>query len=95
MSLTKNTIVDKAETVKIQDHYCMQIRERNQIIETDDDGNSQEISASFHRYTLAPDHDVSTISDATVKAQFNAVMTDTVKQNYQTFLASQTEEVSE
>ena len=84
MALTKNTIVDKAETVKIQDHYCIQIRERNQILE-----NGQEISASFHRYVLEPDADVSSITDATVLAQFNAVMTSEVKANYQTFLEAQ------
>ena len=91
MTLTKNTIIDKAETVKIQDHYVIQIRERNQIIETDGDGNSQEISSSFHRYVLEPDADVSTISDPVVLAQFNAVMTKKVKDNYATFLASQDE----
>ena len=84
MALTKNSFVDKTETIKIQDHYCIQVRERNQIIE-----DGQEISSSFHRYVLQPDHDVSTISDPVVLAQFNAVMTDQVKQNYQTFLASQ------
>ena len=84
MALTKNTLVDKTETIKIEDHYCIQVRERNQILE-----DGKEISSSFHRYTLSPDHDVSTISDPVVLAQFNAVMTDTVKANYQTFLASQ------
>ena len=84
MTLAKKTIIDKAETVKIQDYYCIQIRERNQILE-----DGQEISSSFHRYVLNPDHDVSTISDPVVLAQFNAVMTQTVKDNYQTFLASQ------
>ena len=81
MALTKNTIVDKAETVKIQDHYCIQIRERNQIIE-----DGKEISASFNRYVLQPDADVSSITDATVLAQFQAVMTDQVKANYTAFL---------
>lgn len=84
MALSKNTIVDKAETVKVQNHYCIQIRERNQILE-----DENEISASFHRYVIYPDHDVSTITDATVLAQFNAIMTDQIKENYQTFLASQ------
>ena len=84
MTLSKQTIVDKAETVKIQDHYCIQIRERNQILE-----DGQEISASFHRYVLEPDADTSTITDPVVLAQFTAVMTDEVKANYQTFLASQ------
>lgn len=89
MALSKQTIIDKVETVKIVDHYVLQIRERNQIIETDNDANSQEISSSFHRYILNPDADTSTISDPVVLAQFNAVMTDEVKANYQTFLASQ------
>ena len=86
MSLSKQTIVDKAETVKANDHYSIQVRERNQILE-----DGKEISSSFHRYVLQPDHDVSTISDPVVLAQFNAVMTQEVKDNYQTFLASQEE----
>ena len=84
MSLQKQTIIDQAQTIKVADHYCIQIRERNQILE-----DGQEISASFHRYVLQPDHDVSTIKDETVLAQFNAVMTDDIKSNYQTFLESQ------
>ena len=90
MALEKQTIIDQAQTVKIADHYCIQVRERNQILE-----NGQEISVSFHRYVLSPDADTSTISDPVVLAQFNAVMTDSVKQNYQTFLASQQQEVTE
>lgn len=89
MALTKQTVTDKIETVAINSgsHYVLQVRERNQILE-----DGQEISSSFHRYVLTPDADTSAISDATVLAQFNAVMTDQIKQNYQTFLASQTEE---
>ena len=88
MALTKNTIVDKCETVAINSgsHYVLQVRERNQILE-----DGQEISSSFHRYVLQPDHDVSTITDPLVLAQFNAVMTDEVKQNYQASLSSQEE----
>jgi hypothetical protein len=84
MSLSKRTITDKIETVKVQDHYCLQIREDKQVLEDD-----VKISGTYHRYVLSPDHDVSTITDATIKAQFEAVMTDTVKANYQTFLDSQ------
>ena len=87
MALTKKTIVDKAETVKVVDYYCIQIRERNQILE-----DAKEISSSFNRYVLQPDHDVSTITDDVVKAQFNAVMRDSVKANYQTFLEAQINE---
>jgi len=84
MALTKQTITDKIETVAVLDHYVLQCRERISVME---DGS--ELSASFHRYTLQPDSDVSTISDPVVLAQFNAVMTQEVKDNYQTFLASQ------
>jgi len=93
MSLTKDTIVDRSEALRVSDHYVLQIRMRDRILE---DGN--EISYTFRRTTYPPDHDVSTISDPVVLAQFNAVMTDKVKANYQTFLASQqplTEESSE
>ena len=93
MAITKQTIMDKCETKAIGSHYCLQVREKIQILE-----DEQEISASFHRYCLQPDADTSTISDPVVLAQFNAVMTDEVKTNYQTFLASQqpvTEESSE
>jgi len=88
MSLTKQTITDKIETVAINsgNHYVLQVREAIQVLE-----DGQVISQNFHRYVLNPDADTSTISDPVVLAQFNAVMTDSVKQNYQTFLASQSE----
>ena len=89
MALTKNKIVDKAETVRILDYYCIQIRERNQILE-----DGQEISSSFHRCVLYPNADVSTISDPVVLAQFNAVMTTQVKANYQAFLEAQNAEMN-
>lgn len=84
MSLTKQTKTDKIETVAVKDHYVLQCRNRISVME-----NGSELSASFHRYTLAPDADVSTISDPVVLAQFNAVMTKEIKDNYQAFLASQ------
>ena len=86
MALTKQTIIDKIESVRVQDYYVLQVREAIQVLE---DGNL--LSQNFHRYTLAPDADVSAISDPVVLAQFNAVMTDEVKTNYQTFLASRSE----
>ena len=89
MSLTKQTIVDKIETIKTgSNHYHIGIREAIQILE---DGNV--ISSKHTRYVLAPDADVSTISDATVKAQFNAVMTDEVKANYAKFVKEQAEQI--
>ena len=84
MALTKRTITDKIESVRIQDHYSLQVREAVQVLE-----NGNLLSQNFHRYVLQPDHDVSTISDPVVLAQFNAVMTQEVKDNYQTFSASQ------
>ena len=84
MSLTKQTITDKIESVRIQNYYVLQVREAIQVLE---DGNL--LSQDFHRYVLNPDHDVSTISDDVVKAQFNAVMSDEVKSNYTKFLAEQ------
>ena len=84
MALTKQTITDKIESVRLNDHYALQVREAVQVLE---DGNV--ISQNFHRYVLNPDHDVSTITDPVVLAQFNAIMTDEVKANYQTFLESQ------
>ena len=90
MALTKETITDKVETIATFNHYILQCRERISVME---DGS--EISASFHRYTLAPDHDVSTISDPIVLTQFNAVMTAEVKKNYETFLKSMPSETDE
>ena len=88
MSLTKQTITDKIETVAVNsgNHYVLQVRKAIQVLE---DGNL--LSQNFHRYVLNPDADTSTITDPVVLAQFNAVMTDEVKTNYQTFLSSQSE----
>ena len=84
MALTKQTITDKIETVKVKDHFIIQIREDKQVLE-----NGVKLSGTYHRYVLNPDHDISTITDTTVLAQFNAVMTSEVKQNYQDFLDQQ------
>ena len=78
MALTKQTIIDKVETIKVNDYYCIQVRQNNQILE-----DGQVISSNFDRYTLQPDTDVSTITDPVVLAQFNAIMTDEGKVNYQ------------
>ena len=78
MALTKQTIIDKVETIKVKDYYCIQVRQNNQILE-----DGQVISSNFDRYILQPDTDVSTITDPVVLAQFNAIMTDEVKVNYQ------------
>ena len=84
MALTKQTTIDKIETVAVKDHYVLQCREKISVLE---DGVT--LSSSFHRYVLEPNTDVSTVSDATVKAQFNAIMTKEVKDNYAKFLKEQ------
>jgi len=89
MSLEKQKKTDSIQTLMIKNHYVLQIREKNQILE-----DGQEISASFQRYVLSPDADVSTITDATVLAQFNAVMTDQIKVNYQAFKEAQEAELN-
>lgn len=91
MSLSKRTITDKIETVAINSgsHYVIQVREAIQVLEDDN-----VISQNYHRYILQPDHDVSKITDATVLAQFNAVMNSEVKANYQKFLVEKNLEIS-
>tara|TARA_Y100000593_G_C4145202_1_gene254276 strand:+ start:342 stop:644 length:303 start_codon:yes stop_codon:yes gene_type:complete len=84
MALTKTTKTDKIETVAIENHYVLQCRDRISVLE-----DGKELSASFHRYVLNPDADVSTITDDVVKAQFEAVMTQEVKDNYAKFLKEQ------
>ena len=84
MALTKQTITDKIESVRVQDHYVLQVREAIQVLE---DGDL--LSQKFNRYVLNPDVDISTISDPVVKAQFEAVMTQAVKDNYAKFIKEQ------
>jgi hypothetical protein len=87
MALTKTTKTDKIETVAVLDHYVLQCRNRISVME-----NGSELSSSFERYVLNPNADVSTISDLVVKAQFEAVMTKAVKDNYAKFLKEQAEQ---
>ena len=84
MALKKQKITDKIETVKVQDHYVLQIREATQVLE-----NDNILSQNYHRYVINPDHNVNEIEDTVIKAQFNAIMTDAVKQNYQEFISQQ------
>ena len=87
MALSKQTTTDKIETLKVQNYYNIQVREAIQVIE-----DGKVISQNFHRYMLNPDADVSKISDAVVKAQFEAVMTQEVKDNYAKYLKNQEQE---
>ena len=79
--LSKRTFVDKIETVMVKNHYVLQVRERKAILE-----DGVEISSNFHRYVLDPGSDISGITDEKVLAQFNAIMTNEVKDEYQEFL---------
>jgi hypothetical protein len=90
MALSKKTVTDKIEIVRVKDYYLLQVREDKQIIE-----NGARISGSYNRYVLNPDHDVSNITDDVVKEQFTAVMTNSVKENYAKFLKEQVEENKE
>jgi len=78
MAFTKKTVFDKIETTNHGDFFSILVREKNTIFE-----DGVEISSGFKRSILHPDYDASTITDATVKAQFQAVMTDEVKTNYE------------
>ena len=82
MTLTKETKIDKIETVAVEDHFVLQCRNRVSVME-----DGAELSCRFDRYILTPDTDTSIIEDPVVLAQFNAIMTNEVKANYQTFLA--------
>ena len=84
MALTEETVQDKIEVVNNGTFSVVQVRTAN-IIKRD----GVEISRSFHRHVVMPDADV-TQEDADVQAICNAVFTQECKDNYQAFLASQT-----
>lgn len=90
MAITKQTITDKIETVLVNNgsFYVIQVREAIQVLE-----DSQLISQKYNRYVLTPDKNVSEITDPIVLKQFNAIMTDQTKANYQTYLKTQKAEL--
>ena len=71
MALSKQTTEDKIEIVG--DFKVIQIRTKTSVME-----DGVELSASFHRHTLAPNDDISGQS-AEVQAVCNAVWTDELK----------------
>ena len=71
MALSKQTTEDKIEIVG--DFKHIQIRTKTSVME-----DGVELSASFHRHTLAPNDDISGQS-AEVQAVCNAVWTDELK----------------
>ena len=81
MAITKETQIGKIEVVG--KYKSVQVRTDTVIIE---DGN--ELSRKFHRHALMPDA-VITDEHTEVQAVCNAVWTDEVKANYETFKAEQ------
>ncbi len=86
MALEKLVKNDKIETIlnDIWEFSTVQVRTATIIRE---DGT--DLSRSFSRHVVMPDADV-TQEDADVQAICNAVFTQTCKDNYQAFLASET-----
>lgn len=74
MALTKEVVIDKIEVVE---NGVVQVREATRIME---DGN--QLSQSYHRWTIAPGQDYSD-QDAKVKAICDAAHTTEVVAAYQ------------
>ena len=74
MSLEKSIIIDKIEIVG--DHKIIQVRETTIVTE-----NNKELSRSNHRYTLAPNDDISN-QPQEVKDIANVVWTEEIKKSY-------------
>tara|TARA_Y100000817_G_C16833454_1_gene534587 strand:+ start:912 stop:1274 length:363 start_codon:yes stop_codon:yes gene_type:complete len=98
--ITKVIEYDKIEIVST---WNIQVRKATVIKEEQSDGSLQELSRSFHRHVLKPfssskdddgkwTHTATDISgeDASVQAIANAAWTDTVKNNYKTFVEANT-----
>jgi hypothetical protein len=81
MAITKETLIGKMEIVG--EFKSVQVRTDTVLKE---DGT--ELSRSFHRHVLHPDADI-TNEDSEVKAVCNAVWTDKIKADYETFKANQ------
>jgi hypothetical protein len=79
MALTKEVVIDKIEVVE---NGVVQVRQATRIIE---DGN--QLSQSYHRWTIAPGQDYST-QDAKVKAICDAAHTDAVIAAYEAAIAA-------
>jgi hypothetical protein len=80
MALTKVITEDKIEIVG--DFKHIQIRTKTSVME-----DGVELSASFHRNTLAPNEDISGQS-AEVQAVCNAVWTDAVKTAFEAHVSA-------
>ena len=81
MAITKETLIGKMEIVG--EFRSVQVRTDTVLKE---DGT--ELSRSYHRHVLHPDADI-TNEDSEVQAVCNAVWTDKIKADYETFKANQ------
>ena len=81
MAITKETQIGKIEVVG--KYKSVQVRTDTVVIE-----DGEELSRKYHRHALMPDA-VITDENAEVQAVCNAVWTDQVKADYETFKASQ------
>lgn len=81
MAITKETQIGKIEVVG--KYKSVQVRTDTVVIE-----DGEELSRKYHRHALMPDADISN-EHSDVQAVCNAVWTDEVKTNYETFKAAQ------
>jgi len=81
MAITKETQIGKIEVVG--KYKSVQVRTDIVVME-----DGEELSRKYHRHSLAPDADISA-ENAEVQAVCNAVWTDQVKADYETFKAEQ------
>jgi len=82
MALTKQVIIDKIE---VTENGVVQVRQATRIME-----DGQQLSQSYHRWTIAPGQDYSD-QDAKVKAICDAAHTDAVIEAYEAALAAAAE----
>ena len=81
MAITKETQIGKIEVVG--KYKSVQVRTDIVVME-----DGEELSRKYHRHALTPDA-VITDEHSEVQAVCNAVWTDEVKANYETFKANQ------
>ena len=81
MAITKETQIGKIEVVG--KYKSVQVRTDTVVME-----DGEELSRKYHRHALQPDA-VITEEHTEVQAVCNAVWTDEVKANYETFKAEQ------
>jgi hypothetical protein len=84
MALTKETQIGKIEVVG--KYKSVQVRTDTVVME-----DGEELSRKYHRHALQPDADISN-EHSEVQAVCNAVWTDELKANYETFKANQESE---